>query len=79
MTEKKVELETFLEGKIILVKVGTDERPASPQDIQEVRGLMEELLKGTVGSRVLVTHHAFDMSIIDIPQNISENKILGMS
>jgi hypothetical protein len=60
--------EEDLEGCLLVVKIGNQERPASPDDINLAYKMLNEVLDGVKGVRVVVTHHAFDISKIPLPQ-----------
>lgn len=55
-----------LEGKFLLVKVGTNDRPASDEDILDIEtklvGLLEE---NSIDCVAFVTHHAVEFEIIE--------------
>ena len=57
-----------LEGSLLVVKIGNQERPASPDDINLAYKMLNEVLDGVKGVRVVVTHHAFDITKISLPQ-----------
>jgi len=57
-----------LEGCLLIVKIGSDERPASPDDINLAYKMLNEVLEGVKGVRVIVTHHAFGIEKISLPQ-----------
>jgi hypothetical protein len=52
-----------LKNRLIVVKVGDAERPASPEDITSIKKQFKKVLKG-IKCRVLVTHHAVRVSTI---------------
>ncbi|MFA7219198.1 MAG: hypothetical protein WC119_01665 [Synergistaceae bacterium] len=60
--------EDDLEGSLLVVKVGNSERPASPDDINLAHKMLNDVLDGVKGIRVVVTHHAFDITKISLPQ-----------
>jgi hypothetical protein len=60
--------EEGLEGSLLIVKIGNESRPASPDDINLAHKTINEVLDGVKGVRVIVTHHAFDISKISLPQ-----------
>ena len=60
--------EKELEGSLLVVKIGSDSRPASPDDINLAHKMLNEVLEGVKGVRVVVTHHAFDITKISLPQ-----------
>ncbi len=63
-----VKIKTFkdLEGKFLLVKVGTEQYPATDTQIKDVQdklvGLLEE---NNIDCVAFVTHHAVNMEIIE--------------
>ena len=60
--------ETELEGSLLVVKIGNDSHPASPDDINLAHKMLCEVLEGVKGVRVVVTHHTFDITKISLPQ-----------
>lgn len=52
-----------LKNKLIIVKVGDADRPASPSDIEDMNKVMSKALKG-VKCRLLITHHAVKIQAI---------------
>lgn len=55
-----------LDGKIILVNVGTSSEPATNDDIENVKERFEKLLKDhDINCLVYVTHHAVNMKIVN--------------
>ena len=55
-----------LEGKFILVKVGTQAEPASGDQIKEIEDKLLSLFqKNNINCIAFVTHHAVDMQIIE--------------
>lgn len=64
----KVKLQKLkdLEGKFLLVKVGTSSEPATDTQIGNVQEKLIELLEeNNVNCMVFVTHHAVSMKIIE--------------
>jgi len=54
-----------IEGKFLLVKVGTDSRPATGEDIKEIENKLVDLLEeNNVNCLAFVTHHAVEFEII---------------
>jgi hypothetical protein len=56
--------------KLLIVKVGSDERPASTEDIKHTKKLLKKLQKkGRVlrGYDLIVTHHAIDFDFLSVP------------
>jgi len=67
---KKVSIKKYpdLEGKFLLVKVGTKEYPASQEEINEVQDALINLLEvNDVNCLALVSGHEIDMKIIEKP------------
>ena len=55
-----------LEGKFLLVKVGTDDEPALPEQIDDIQKKLVDLFeKNGINCLAFVTHHAVEMSIIE--------------
>ncbi len=54
-------------GKLLLVRVGNKDRPASEDDINNVNGVLKELLGDLTHLRVWVTHHAVSLEVFEIP------------
>jgi len=52
-----------LKGRVIHVTVGDEDRPASPEDVEDVEALFAEKLKG-IGCRLVVTGHAVKVDIL---------------
>jgi hypothetical protein len=64
----KVEVQKFpdIEGKFLLVRVGTEDRPASDQDIKDIEEKLNGLLSANdVNCLVFVTHHAVEVEVIE--------------
>jgi len=57
-----------LEGNLLVVKLGNDLHPASPDDINLATKMLKDLLDGVKGVRAIVVHHLFDISKISLPQ-----------
>jgi hypothetical protein len=54
-----------LNGKFLLVRVGTNDRPATSEDISEIKNKLEELLEEkNIECTLFVTHHAISIDII---------------
>ena len=71
--------ESELEGCLLIVKIGNNARPASPDDINLAYRMLNEVLDGVKGVRVVVTHHAFDISKVSLPQLRSLQSAVLMS
>ena len=55
-----------LEGKFLLVKVGTEDHPATDTQIKDVQEKLLELLESNnIDCVAFVTHHAVSMDIIE--------------
>jgi len=57
-----------IEGSLLIFKVGSNEYPADPDDIQMAYKMVSDTLSDVKGVRVMVTHHAFDVTQISLPQ-----------
>ncbi len=67
-TLPKVKLQKLkdLEGKFLLVKVGTTAQPATSSQIEDVQEKLVTMLEeNNVNCLVFVTHHAVSMEIIE--------------
>ena len=54
-----------LNGKFLLVRVGTDNRPAESNDIKEIEDKLTALFaENNVDCLAFVTHHAVDLTVI---------------
>jgi hydrogenase maturation factor len=65
---KKVEIKKYpdLEGKFLIVKVGTKEDLASDKDIKEVQDALVNLLEvNDISCLALVSGHDIDMKIVE--------------
>lgn len=56
------------ENKIWIVKFGDKARPANSADILLAQKMLDELLDGIDGLRVIVTHNAFDSEVLTVPK-----------
>lgn len=55
-----------LENKFVHIRVGTVDKPATPEQISEVQDMVEELFdKNDIKCLPLVTHHAVSIDIIE--------------
>ncbi len=52
-----------LKGKLVIVKVGSEDRPASADDIKDMAKHMKKSLAGAK-CRLLVTHHLIEIEVI---------------
>lgn len=57
-----------MEGCLLVVRVGTNEQPASTTDVELAHRVMEQALEGLTGVRVIISHHALDVKKISLPQ-----------
>lgn len=53
-----------LKDSILIVRVGTADRPAGIQDINDMIEKLHGLLSDFEGCKVLVTHHAVDFELL---------------
>jgi len=51
-----------LKGKVLIIKVGSDNRPATDEDIKEVAKSLEKYLSD-IDCKIIVTHHAIEAKI----------------
>lgn len=70
VTSEKVDAEDFFQHKAILVvKVGSDERPASQKDIADVQECLSLAFKDWPKIPfTIVTHHAMDFSVVPVAE-----------
>ena len=62
----KVIMYDDLQGKFLLVRVGTPEVPATTQQISDVKDSLLDLFeKNNVDCMTYVTHHAVDVQIVE--------------
>lgn len=63
---KETKIDTYaLEGKFVLVRVGSEENQADDPDIEDVREELESLIeKNNINCLLFVTHHAVDVTLI---------------
>ena len=64
----EVEKKDNMEGCLLIVKIGSDERPAGPAEVETAYKMILDALDGVKGIRVIVTHHLFDVQKITLPQ-----------
>lgn len=56
-------------GKVLVVKVGSDEYPASPRDLQEVQVQLAQIAADP--NLTLVTHHCIEFEVLEeLPENV---------
>jgi hypothetical protein len=66
--EKEIERIVFedLEGKFLVIRVGTEEKPARTEDINDIETKLNKLLEDNkVNCIAFVTHHAVDIELIE--------------
>lgn len=68
LDEVSVMKDKDLEGSLLVVKIGNNERPASNEDVNLAHKMLNDVLSDVKGVRVVVTHHAFDIQKISLPQ-----------
>lgn len=71
--KKNISIKKFsnLEGKFLLVNVGTPEQPANDAQIHAIQEKLEKFFEdNNINCLAFVTHHAVDMKIIETPENI---------
>ena len=54
---------------VIVIKIGSDERPAGTEDIKSVQESLMQVFKEP--NLTIVTHHAFNIDKIDLPNDES--------
>lgn len=55
----------YLDGKLIFIKVGTEAKQASGEEIEKVRKSWEEFLeKNNIDCLLYVGHHAIDIKVL---------------
>jgi hypothetical protein len=59
--KKIMKLKNIVKNRLVVVKVGNDDRPAGPKDIKDMKKKIKKALKK---NRILVTHHAVEFEII---------------
>ena len=57
-----------MEGCLLIVKIGSEERMAGPAEVETAYKMILEALDGVKGIRVIVTHHLFDVQKVSLPQ-----------
>lgn len=63
----QTEQHSVAKGSFLLVKVGSDSRPAAASDIEDIQKRFEEL--GVSRLRCLVTHHNVEIEMHGFPYN----------
>ena len=54
-----------VENKFLHIKVGTESRPASPEDLEQIEEQVKKLLgDNDITCAVFITHHAVDITVI---------------
>ena len=67
----QIDLENLMNGKsLLVVKVGTDDHPASSEDIENVRQILSKIIVDP--GMCLVTHHAIDFEVFPIREDFLE-------
>jgi len=54
-------------GHICLIRLGSEDRPASPEDIAHTKKMLEQ--NPIAPDLTIVTHHLFDLKFIEIPKD----------
>ena len=55
-----------IDGKLLLVRVGNEDRPATDREIDDIKKQITALLEeNSVECLVFVTHHAVDIKIVE--------------
>ena len=77
--EELVEIKryNFRNNVLIHVKVGSDERPASEQDVENVEKALNEALKDETGWTAMVTHHLVEIDMLSMDQTGIQPQTLG--
>lgn len=68
VAKKKIDITKFedLEGKFLLVKVGSDDRPATESDLTDVQERLSQLFEDNgIDCIAFVTHHLVSMEIVE--------------
>ena len=59
-----------MKRKLLIVKVGTDDRPAGPDDIKDMKKKLKKLSKKSKSSLkgydIIVTHHAAEFDFLNL-------------
>ena len=50
-------ISNYFNGKLLVVYVGSDKRPATTNDIDDIRGQLKKVLSSDCRKAILVTHH----------------------
>lgn len=57
-----------IKGRLLHIKIGDADSPATSDDILDLQGRIEEILeKNSVDCLALVTHHAVQIDIVESP------------
>lgn len=64
MKKRLKKLKKYLEGKLIVVKVGDADRPALQSDLDDVEKQLKKAFKGSKCIMV-VTHHCIEFEVIN--------------
>ena len=58
--------------EILVIKIGTPERPAGPDDIEHMQKCLQDGFSGNVKDNItLVAHHAIEFETVSVP--VDEN------
>lgn len=57
-----------LEGCLLIVKVGSKDKPATPQEVEMTYKLMKDALDDVKGVRVIIAQHTFSIEKVALPQ-----------
>lgn len=57
-----------LEGCLLVIKVGSDKKPATPKEIEVTHKVIKDALAGVRGVKVIITQHSFTMDKVALPQ-----------
>jgi len=64
--EKTVLPRHQLKDSVLIVKVGSDERPAEESDLNNIRTILEAALSNYSGWTALVTHHCISFETLSL-------------
>ena len=57
-----------LEGCLLIVKVGNENKPATPQEVETTYKILKDAIDGVKGVRIIITQHNFSVEKIPLPQ-----------
>ncbi len=70
--KNKIEHLKIQDNSFLLVKIGSDSRPACTQDLEDIEKVLDELLgKKFPDLPVVVTYHSVNMEIVTVPADRS--------